>query len=351
MSENPLTPKKSYSADWLVQGVLTKIGDAFDRFTGRGWKPSSSLATSEVIERLKKLMDAEVRENGDHRKYVPHNIKLKMQWDKFSTDSETGLDKLRDEMLTAAVDHINDRRYYTYAPLSLEVKPDYFTSGVKLLVSFDKFEDEREAEINVSIPGMKTADILPEKAATANERVVARFTASGKTTERTLLLEEGKRLSIGRTKENDLPVDDSSVSKFHASLMLNIEGRLVVADTGSTNGTFVNDERIAYGKAVTLEPSDKIRFGAIDVTLEIQAKPENTVPLRAEVPATETFTVGEFEFTKKIDTVVPAAKTEASITASTQPSIDPIEISREETFSDNKEQGTDQNETYREEDN
>lgn len=343
MSEEPITPKKSYSADWLVQGVLTKIGDAFDRFTGRGWKPSSSLATSEVIERLKKLMDAEVRENGDHRKYVPHNIKLKMQWDKFSTDSEAGMGKLREEMLTAAVDHINDRRYYTYAPLSLEVKPDYFTSGVKLLVSFDKFDDEHEAEVNVSVPGMKTADILPEAAAAVNERVVARFTVSGKSSERTLLLEEGKRLSIGRTKENDLPIDDPSVSKFHASLMLNNEGRLVAADTGSTNGTFVNGERIAYGKAITLEPADKIRFGAIDVTLEIQPKPAIAAPPAAEVPATETFTVGEFEFTRKVDTAASAAKTETSIAAPTQPSIDPNEVDSDRSFNEKKEAGTHQN--------
>ncbi|HLM59395.1 MAG TPA: hypothetical protein VK308_01200, partial [Pyrinomonadaceae bacterium] len=55
-------PQKSFSLDWLVRGVLTKIGDTFDRLTGRNWKPSSSLATSELIDRLKKLLDAEVKD-------------------------------------------------------------------------------------------------------------------------------------------------------------------------------------------------------------------------------------------------------------------------------------------------
>ena len=91
MPESQPIAKKGFSIDWLVKGSLTKIGDIFDRLTGRGWKPSSTLATSELIERLKSMMDAEVRENGDKRKYVPHNIKLKMQWDKFSTDSEATL--------------------------------------------------------------------------------------------------------------------------------------------------------------------------------------------------------------------------------------------------------------------
>src|SRR5258706_11205679 len=105
---------KSISRDWLVQGVLTKIGDIFDRLTGRGWKPSSSLATSELVERLKALLDAEAENTDGRGFFVPHNVQLKMQWDKFSTDSDESLRKLENELLTAAVDHINDRRYYTY---------------------------------------------------------------------------------------------------------------------------------------------------------------------------------------------------------------------------------------------
>ncbi|HNQ16233.1 MAG TPA: hypothetical protein PKM58_11750, partial [Pyrinomonadaceae bacterium] len=78
MPDNSSTAKKTISPDWFVQGILTKIGDTFDRLTGRGWKPSSSLATSELIERLKALLDAEVKIADDGRKYVPHNIKLKI---------------------------------------------------------------------------------------------------------------------------------------------------------------------------------------------------------------------------------------------------------------------------------
>ena len=63
MAENVQTKSKGFSIDWLVKGTLTKIGDVFDRLTGRGWKPSSSLATSGLIERMKSLMDAEIRED------------------------------------------------------------------------------------------------------------------------------------------------------------------------------------------------------------------------------------------------------------------------------------------------
>jgi pSer/pThr/pTyr-binding forkhead associated (FHA) protein len=301
MAENTSSPKKQISPDWFVQGVLTKIGDTFDRLTGRGWKPSSSLATSELIEKLKQLVDSEARESEDKRKFVPHNIKLKMQWDKFSTDSEGMLKKLETELLTALVDHINDKRYYTYAPISLEVKPDYFTSGVKLFAGFEKAdEDDRETEISMSMPGMiRTEATAVEDASEAQPvSVTAKWEIAGQPAEKRLLFESGQRLTLGRTKENDLAVDDSSVSKMHASLMMTPEKQFVVADTGSTNGTFVDGERISYGKAVTFSESQKLKLGTVEIALKVMHEPVTSKP---ELPKTEAFRVGEFEFTSKLD--------------------------------------------------
>ena len=305
MGEKIDRKKKPASADWLVQGVLTKIGDTFDRLTGRGWKPSSSLATSELAERLKLLVDAEVRETPEQRKFVPHNIKLKMQWDKFSTDSEDALKKLEHELLTSLIDHINDRRYYTYGPISLEVKPDYFTSGVKLFASFDATsDDENEASLNVTVPNLKVE--LPPADAAAQKpgysmRLVIRFVLAGQEFEKRLEMQSGKRFSVGRTKENDVAIDETSVSKMHASLLLNSDGELVVADTGSTNGTFINGERIAYGKANVISADDTLKFGTVDVKLEIIDK-QQVQPIEepAVVVPENTFQVGEFEFTSKI---------------------------------------------------
>ncbi|MGQ0543571.1 MAG: FHA domain-containing protein [Blastocatellia bacterium] len=328
MPENPKPSKKSISPDWLVQGVLTKIGDTFDRLTGRGWKPSSTLATSELIEKLKRLLDSESSENGDRRKYVPHNIKLKMQWDKFSTDSDESLAKLEHELLVAVVDHINDRKYYTYAPISIEVKPDYFTSGVKLFTSFEKFtEDEREVEINVSLPGNKTDDTIAEISVPASATVVVNYVLDGKQLRRDLAVEEGQRLSVGRTKENHLAIDDPSVSKFHASLMLTNEGSIVVADTGSTNGTFISGERIAYGKAVKIEQGKSARFGVVNVSFEILHKPAPaaTLPVSAELPKTEKYVVGDFEFSPRAETL-PAIETQLEELKTEPPLIQKPEI-------------------------
>lgn len=271
MSENKSTSKKSVSPDWLVRGVLTKIGETFDRLTGRNWKPSSSLATSELIERIKTMLDAETKETDGKGKFVPHNIKLKMQWDKFSTDAEDAMRKLEHELLTAAVDHINDRRYHTYAPIQLEIKPDYFTEGVKLMTSFGKFAEESgDAAVSVSVPDLKNIVIAPAEETPVEiekEIFTFEFTVQNKTKFIELAFAERERKSVGRTKENDLSIDDQSVSKIHAALVLNSDNELMVADTGSTNGTFINGQRIAYGKGIIVKDTDKLKFGNIKVEL------------------------------------------------------------------------------------
>jgi hypothetical protein len=287
----------------------------FDSLTGRSWKPASSLATSGLVERMKRLMDSEIKQDEDGRNFVPHNIKLKMQWDKFSTDSEEGLKKLEEELLTAAVDHISDNRYYTHAPIKLEVKPDYFTEGVKLFVSFDQFDEERgERELNVTVPAAQVGHLIPQgmlgeqdapAPPTVHEGELSlRYELNGSPVEKSLKIEQGKRLSVGRTKENNVVLDHTSVSKMHASLLLNSAGKFVVADTGSTNGTYLNDERIAYGKAIEIFSGDKLKFGVVDVSIEFTPTVDEPAAVGEESLSnaqTEVYTVGDMEFSKKPD--------------------------------------------------
>ncbi|MFN0279598.1 MAG: FHA domain-containing protein [Pyrinomonadaceae bacterium] len=293
MTEKTEVPKKRFTADWLLRGLLTKLGDSLDRFTGRRWVPSSSLATSELIERIKKLLDAEGKEVAGKGIVVPHNIRLKMQWDKFSDDSENAMNVLRDDLLTAAVDHINDSLYYTFAPVTLEVKRDYFIQGVKLYVSFEKFgseDDDVEQNVTIlgkndafrnSIPEMIETVATSESAVPENTTYIARYTIIGKTKETRLEFPAGRRRGVGRTAANDLILDDDSISKFHASIVADENGSLSIADTGSTNGTFIKGQRIEYGKTMRLEDNDLVKFGEVEVRLE------RVPPKAVEVPDDE----------------------------------------------------------------
>ncbi len=307
MTEKDKVAKSSVSPDWFMRGALTRIGDTLDALTGRRWVASSSLATSELIERMKRLLDSEAKEVPGKGILVPHNIKLKMQWDKFSTDSEGSLENLRNELLAAAADHINDSLYYTYAPLHVEVKPDYFTEGVKLFVGFDKFSDEEsEAEMNVTITGvqLRSADIPAEIVpAQPHSAYTFRYTINGISHEKRFAFEAGKRISVGRTSNNELVIDEASISKIHASLMADVEGALSVADTGSTNGTFINDERISYGKASELQDGDKMKFGVVEVTFE---KLPVASPVVGEEPISGRISIDGMEFESRRAPAVPA---------------------------------------------
>jgi len=64
-------------------------------------------------------------------------------------------------------------------------------------------------------------------------------------------------VGIGRSPDNDLPVDNLAVSNYHARVYFEV-GRLVVEDLASLNGTFVNDMRV---ERATLHDGDSIHIG------------------------------------------------------------------------------------------
>jgi pSer/pThr/pTyr-binding forkhead associated (FHA) protein len=99
-------------------------------------------------------------------------------------------------------------------------------------------------------------------------QVVARVTQQSGTREVSLVFRPGgKRLNVGRASDNELTLNDASVSKIHAALLMTAEGTLLVADTGSTNGTYLNGRRIAYGESRVIEDGDVIGFGDVEVRL------------------------------------------------------------------------------------
>ena len=72
-------------------------------------------------------------------------------------------------------------------------------------------------------------------------------------------------LNIGRAEYNDLVIADASVSTSHAKLQRR-EGVWVLVDLESTNGTFVDGEKIS-GES-PLAPGAMVRFGDVQVVFE-----------------------------------------------------------------------------------
>ena len=72
-------------------------------------------------------------------------------------------------------------------------------------------------------------------------------------------------MSVGRAPEAEIRLDDTYVSQQHARIFGKGEA-WYVEDLGSTNGTFVNDQKLAAPAKV--EPGDRIRVGTTVLELK-----------------------------------------------------------------------------------
>jgi hypothetical protein len=76
--------------------------------------------------------------------------------------------------------------------------------------------------------------------------------------------------SVGQTRNNDVVVRDVTVSKFHAFFQDAGDGvSFVLQDARSTNGTYVNDERVPAqgdGDPVPVHSGDLVRFGRVELS-------------------------------------------------------------------------------------
>ncbi len=69
---------------------------------------------------------------------------------------------------------------------------------------------------------------------------------------------EGDQLNIGRDSSNEITINDAEVSRRHARLTFQ-GGKYVLEDLGSTNGTFVNGQRLAGPRV--LKAGEVVSFG------------------------------------------------------------------------------------------
>ncbi|HKR60178.1 MAG TPA: FHA domain-containing protein [Pyrinomonadaceae bacterium] len=268
MTQELKPPKKKRREEALPERLLRRVfesmGDVVDRKFGRTVEPKGGLTTSQLIDRMKRLIDERVRDEGRKGRIAPHHLKLKVEWGTHSEAPPEILQELEHEVLAEAIDHINDHRYRTLAPIQVETEIDIFTSGVSVDPTFGEFEEELRKEDEAK--HLEDVRIPHGTPPMPDVIIIARITKRDGTTEVPLTFKPGgRRLNVGRVSDNDLSFNDTSVSKIHATLMLNSEGTLLVADTGSTNGTFINGRRISYGEARQIEDGDVVGFGDVEV--------------------------------------------------------------------------------------
>ena len=68
-------------------------------------------------------------------------------------------------------------------------------------------------------------------------------------------------LSVGRGSDNDVVLGSKQISRNHAVLSV-LNGKLYVKDLNSSNGTFINDERIETNESKYIEADDTLGFAS-----------------------------------------------------------------------------------------
>lgn len=89
------------------------------------------------------------------------------------------------------------------------------------------------------------------------------------------------KTTIGRVEDNTFQIAESSVSSHHCEVLLRGTD-VVIKDLDSTNGTFINGERIAES---VLKPGQTLRLGQIELQLETEGNPVTIPAPPAAAPA------------------------------------------------------------------
>ncbi|MFF9686041.1 FHA domain-containing protein [Streptomyces sp. NPDC014623] len=105
--------------------------------------------------------------------------------------------------------------------------------------------------LSLQVPGDNEA---ADDAVPAQLHVIAGPDAGG------VHLLHGGQIRIGRSAEADVPLDDPDVSRLHCAVTVSDDGRVSVADLGSTNGTSLDGTEI-HDRPVRLVPGALLRLG------------------------------------------------------------------------------------------
>lgn len=92
-----------------------------------------------------------------------------------------------------------------------------------------------------------------------------------------------ERTTVGRVEDNSFQIADGSVSSHHAEILLRGDD-IVIKDLNSTNGSFINGEKITES---VLKPAQILRFGQVELKIDdgTPVSPPPPPPAGAKAPA------------------------------------------------------------------
>ena len=127
-----------------------------------------------------------------------------------------------------------------------------------------------------------------------------------------LTLSVSDSLSIGRGSDNDVVLGSKQVSRNHAVLSV-LNGELYVKDLESSNGTFINEQRIEGNKSQRLNTNDTLGFASFD--FQVNAPVAATLDNEQAAPAVSDEPVLSTNAVTSAETISTASDSESGVVA------------------------------------
>jgi len=242
-------------AESLARRILERLGSNVDKKIAPTEQPGlGSNQIGDLASRLEHLVDSSLKEDErGTRRVAPNRFKVLFTYEETSALSPQYIEAVGEELTATVFEYINNRRYATHGPVEVTAERDLFAKSTGVRATFDG-----DAKSQTSQDGVAADDDGLRRAS---------FITSDDRTYVVELRAEAAPAYIGRAAGNAIRIDDENVSRLHCSLSLRSGGVVVIADVGSANGTFVNEQLLGRDEARVLKPGDIVAVGDCKLTV------------------------------------------------------------------------------------
>lgn len=229
--------------DRFERGVERVVSGAFAKAFKSEVKPV------EIASAIQRDMDDRAAAFSQGRTVVPNVFEVELGESDYERVEEWGSDALAQEIISSAADYAREQGYSIVGPLSVEFAAEGELETGRFRVRSSTKRAAGSAAAGAAEAAGAGAPAQPHRPAPEPLPVIdidgSRYALSSEVT------------VLGRGAEADIVVDDTGVSRRHLELRRTPRG-VILKDLGSTNGTFVEGNRIT---AATLVNGNTVTLG------------------------------------------------------------------------------------------
>jgi len=242
-------------AESLARRILERLGSSVDtKLASAGEQTLKPHVIGDLASRIVQAIESNIApdEHGIQR-VAPNRFRVLFTYEETSALSPQYIEAVGKELTATAFEYINNRRYVTRGPITLQACRDLFVKATTVKASFEADRDQDSG------PGQAFTGADASKSVS--------FASSDGRSYRVELKPDSAPAYIGRAAGNAVRMDDPSISRMHSSLSLRSGGTVVIADLGSANGTYVNDLLLGGDEARSLNIGDVVGVGDFKLTV------------------------------------------------------------------------------------